>query len=118
MIDYVDPVPPVVRFLSTYLPDIQIHGNQFSNPTYPALLVKNTGGIDYTRIQLRCRAQKDYEAMNGLIHAMNTLTRYAANISGLRVMWCGKETNPIPSEDADSNMQEAWCYMRLEHLEA
>jgi hypothetical protein len=118
MIDYVDPIPPVLNLLAS-ISDINVFGNTFSkSPKLPALLVRNAGGTDYTRIQLICRADQDYEAMNGLISAMNMLERYASNLIGLQVVWCERETNPIPDIDQDTKKPEAWCYMRLEHLEA
>ncbi|MED0739020.1 hypothetical protein [Aneurinibacillus thermoaerophilus] len=56
--------------------------------------------------------------MQGLIQAMNTLTRAAGQIQGLRVQWCEPESNPILTTDTDTGKPEAWCYMRLEHIEA
>lgn len=117
MIDYVDPIPPILRFYSALL-DAPVEGNTFSSSSVPALLVRNAGGNGFTRVQLIYRAEKDYEAMGGLIHAMNLLERNAAIIEGLRVSWCEREANPIPSVDDDTGKPEAWCYMRLEHLES
>lgn len=119
MIEYVDPIPSVVRFLTALLPDIKVFGNTFpQSPALPSLLVRNAGGNGYTRLQLICRAEKDYEAMQGLIQAMNTLSRAVSQIQGLRVQWCVPESNPIPTIDTDTRKPEAWCYMRLEHIEA
>lgn len=118
LIDYVDPIPPVIQFFSNRL-DFDVYGNSFgTNPELPALLVRNAGGTDFTRIQLICRAEKDHEAMSSLIHAMNLLERNASDIEGIHVVWCEREANPIPDTNIDSNKPEAWCYMRLEHLEA
>jgi hypothetical protein len=117
MIDYKDPIPPLFQFLDARV-DVHVYGNQWINPTLPALLVKNAGGNGYTRVQLLARSETDYEAMSVLIQAMNLLERYASSISGLQVVWCEKESNPIPSQDVDTGKAEAWCYMRLEHLEA
>ncbi|MBO0962342.1 hypothetical protein J1P26_21805 [Neobacillus sp. MM2021_6] len=117
MIDYKDPIPPVINFFS--LRGVNVFGNTFpTNAKLPALLVRNSGGTDYTRIQLIYRADKDYEAMGGLIGAMNLLERYASSIAGLQVVWCEREANPMPDVDQDTQKPEAWCYMRLEHLEA
>ncbi len=119
MIDYVDPIPPILKFYNLWLPDIKVAGNSFyPNITLPALLVKSAGGIGYSRIQLVARADDDISAMQTLIKAMNLMERYASNINGLRVVWCSRESNPIPSVDSDTNKPEAWCYMKLEHLEA
>ena len=117
MIDYKDPIPPILQFFEQRL-EVGVHGNTFgSNPFLPALLVRNAGGTSYTRIQLICRAEKDFEAMSGLIQAMNLLERYASHLNGLNVVWCEREANPIPDIDQDTRKPEAWCYMRLEHLE-
>ncbi|NMF00236.1 hypothetical protein [Aneurinibacillus aneurinilyticus] len=119
MIEYIDPIPPVVRFLKAWLPDTKVFGNTFPpDLALPALLVRNAGGNGYTRLQLIYRARQDYEAMQGLILAMNTLKRAASQIQGLRVQWCEPESNPIPTTDADTGKPEAWCYIRLEHIEA
>lgn len=118
MIDYVDPVPPVRRLLDSLM-DERVYGDLFpTDVKLPAVLVRNTGGNGYTRIQLWVRASDDIQAMGILIRAMNLLERYAASISGLRVLWAEKESNPIPDRDADTGIPEAWCYMRLEHIEA
>ncbi|SDH77214.1 hypothetical protein SAMN04489735_105613 [Aneurinibacillus thermoaerophilus] len=119
MIDYVDPIPPVVQFLSARISKMKVYGNTFPQiPVLPVLLVRSAGGDSYTRLQLICRASKDYEAMQGLIQAMNILTRAAGQIQGLRVQWCEPESNPILTTDTDTGKPEAWCYMRLEHIEA
>jgi hypothetical protein len=118
MIDYKDPIPPIVQFFAPRL-EMNVHGNTFSpSPSLPALLVRNAGGTNYTRIQLICRAEKDFEAMDGLIHAMNLLERNSNQILGLQTVWCSREANPVPDSDQDTQKPEAWCYMRLEHLEA
>lgn len=118
MIDYVDPIPPVRRLLDSYMEE-RVYGNQFpSSPVLPAVLVRNTGGNDYTRIQLLVRADDDIQAMSILIKAMNTLERYTAHITGIRVIWIEKESNPLPDRDEDTGKPEAWAYMRMEHLEA
>ncbi|MED4284338.1 hypothetical protein P4679_20665 [Priestia megaterium] len=56
--------------------------------------------------------------MSKLINCVNLLEAQSASIQGLRVEWCEREGNPIPSRDEDTDKPEAWCYMRLEHLEA
>lgn len=117
MIDYVDPIPPVRKFLSTFMSE-RVYGNIFpSTTTLPAVLVRNMGGTDYTRLQLLVRATDDIAAMQTLIRAMNFLERNGSAISGLRVLWIERETAPISSVDQDSNKPEAWAYVRLEHLE-
>jgi hypothetical protein len=118
MIDYVDPIPHLVDFFSSRI-EVNVYGNSFPlNPILPALLVKNAGGNGFTRVQLICRAEVDFEAMNGLIQTMNLLERYASQINSLRVIWCERESNPFPTVDQDTKKPEAWCYMRLEHAEA
>jgi hypothetical protein len=118
MIDYIDVIPPLVQFLRARL-GFDIYGNTFPNSfSLPALVVKNAGGTDFTRLQLLARAGKDHEAMQVLIDSINLLERYANQIKGIRVIWCVRETNPVPSIDPDNNVAQAWCYMRLEHLEA
>lgn len=118
MIDYIDPIPPIVGFFISRL-DVNVYGNAIPyDAPLPCLLVKNAGGTDYTRVQLLCRAGQDFEATSQLIEAMNLLQRYASTIEGLQVVWCERETAPIPDSDADTGKPEAWCYMRLEHLEA
>lgn len=118
MIDYVDPVPPLLDFFSKRL-TVNIVGNTFAmNQPYPQLLVRSAGGNDYSRIQLISRSESsETESMDLLIQAINLLERYAADISGLSILWCSREGNPFPSLDDDTGKPEAWCYMRLEYLE-
>ncbi|MFD1423425.1 hypothetical protein ACFQ4J_06670 [Laceyella tengchongensis] len=118
MIDYIDVIPSLVQFLKGRL-DIDVYGNTFPESfMLPALVVKSAGGTDFTRLQLLVRAGKDHEAMQVLINVINLLERYANQIKGIRVIWCVRETNPVPSIDPDNNVAQSWCYMRLEHLEA
>jgi hypothetical protein len=118
MIQYVDPVPPVRKLLDALMEE-RVYGNQFpQNVGLPAVLVRNTGGNGYTRIQLWVRANDDIQAMNILIRAMNLLERNAASIRGLSVLWAERESVPIPDRADDTGKPEAWCYVRLEHLEA
>ncbi|MBH8599072.1 MULTISPECIES: hypothetical protein [unclassified Thermoactinomyces] len=117
MIQYVDPIPPIVTFLSVRLNRISVYGNIAKNPVLPALIVKSAGGAGFSRIQLLARAEKDFEAMELLIQTMMLLEQYANQIQGIRVTWCGRESNPFPSVDQDTGTPEAWCYMRLEHVE-
>lgn len=117
MIDYVDPIPPVRKFLSNLIPE-RVYGNTFpSTVALPAVLVRNMGGTDYTRLQLLVRANDDITAMQTLIRAMNSLERYGSQIQGLRVIWIEREAAPISDTDEDTHKPEAWCYMRMEHLE-
>lgn len=118
MIEYKDPVPPV-RSLLDALMDERVYGNTFpTSPVLPALLVRNAGGNEYTRIQLLARANDDITAMQVLIRAMNLFEANGQAVQGLRVLWVEKESNPIPDRDDDTGKFEAWCYMRMEHLEA
>ncbi|MGR9527682.1 hypothetical protein ACSS31_28900 (plasmid) [Priestia megaterium] len=117
MIDYLDVVPPVRKFIDDLIEE-KVYGSSFpSTPVLPAVLVRNMGGSDYTRLQLLARANDDITAMKLVIKAMNLLERYGANIVGLRVLWIEKDTAPIASKDDDTGKFEAWCYMRMEHLE-
>lgn len=119
MIDYVDPIPPITRFFNLFFEDIRVYGNTFpKNVTIPCLLVRPAGGTNYSRIQLIARSQRDYEAMDILVRAMNYMERSAQAVKDLDVLWCSKESHPIPDVDSDSGAAEAWCYMRLEHMEA
>lgn len=118
MIYYVDPVPPLINLLK---PSIQarVYGNTIpASAPLPCVLIKNAGGSDYTRIQLLARAATDIEAMKFLILSMNILIQNAAYIRGLRVFDIQKEINPINSIDEDTGKPEAWCYLRMEHLES
>lgn len=118
MIDYIDVIPLLIQFLQERL-DIGVYGNAFPvRYSLPAVVIKSAGGTDYTRIQILARAMTDHEAMNILIEVMNRLEREASQVKGIRVIWCVRETNPISSIDPDNNTAQAWCYMRLEHLEA
>ena len=117
MIDYVDPIPPVVKLLSSLF-DEKVYGNTMpNNPALPCILVRNMGGTDYTRLQLLVRGRSDIEAMVLCINAMNDLRRFASRIQ-LRGVWIEKETNPISDIDEDTKRPEAWCYLRMEHLES
>lgn len=119
MIDYLDPVPPIVQFFAARLQGVTVYGNRFPGAVaLPALLVRNAGGTDYSRIQLLYRADEDFDAMQGVIDAMNALSAGAAYIGELRAAWIEAETKPIPDTDGDTGKPEAWCYMRVEHFEA
>lgn len=117
MIQYIDVIPPIINFLSNRM-DTNVYGNRFpADVQIPALLVRSVGGKGFTRLQLIYRAEKDFEALEGCIQAANILEAQAGQIDGIRVLWCEKDTAPISDMDNDGK-QEAWCYMRLEHLEA
>ncbi|MGP4063090.1 hypothetical protein [Halobacillus sp. H74] len=119
MIDYVDPIPPITRFLELFFEDVRVYGNTFPmNVSPPCLLVRTAGGTNYTRVQLIARADRDFEAMGLLIRAMNHMERSAQAIKEVDVLWCSKESLPISDTDTDTGAAEAWCYMRLEHMEA
>lgn len=117
MINYIDPIPPIVRLLDSLFVE-RVYGNRIpAAAAIPCILVKNAGGSDYTRLLLLTRTDSDISAMVLLIEAMNDLIRNAANVQGLRVIDISKEVNPISSIDQDTGKPEAWCYLRLEHLE-
>ena len=117
MIDYVDPIPPVVSFLNRVM-GFRVYGNTMpSNPVLPSLVVRSAGGNGYTRLQLIVRANDDVTAMATLIRSMNELERNGAEIN-LAGCWIERESNPLPSVDNDTGKPEAWAYMRMEHLEA
>lgn len=116
--EYVDPIPPIIRFMKPYLP-YRVYGNRFSTDIkLPSLLVRSMGGTDGYRIQLICRADTDISAMSGLVQAMNLLESDAQYIQGLRVLWAERESNPIHDIDNDTRKPEAWCYIRLEAMES
>jgi len=117
MISYVDPIPPVRRLLVGMLTE-KVYGNTFPlNVALPAVLVRSVGGLGYTRLQLLVRANDDITAMQTLIRAMNVILQDAALIE-LEGVWAERESNPISSTDEDTGKPEAWCYIRLEHIEA
>lgn len=119
MIDYVDPIPPVLNFFKVYMPDIKFYGNTIPvGVTLPVVAIKNAGGSNYTRLQLLARADSVVQATQVLIRAMNTLERCAGNIQGLDVTWCQHETAPLPDMDDDTGKPESWCYMKLDNIEA
>lgn len=116
-LEYVDPIPPVRKMLVGMMSE-KIYGNTFpSNVVLPAVLIRNVGGTDYNRLQLLVRANDDITAMQTLIRAMNLIINNASDIA-LRGAWAEKEINPISATDEDTGKPEAWCYVRLEHLEA
>ena len=116
MIKYVDPVAPIIQFLTPFYSE-RIYGNTIpSNSTLPAILIRNAGGTDYTRIQVLVRGRSDIEAMYLCIDVMNTLMIHGGSIN-LRGAWVQMETSPIASIDQDTNRPEAWGYMRLDHIE-
>ena len=117
MIDYVDPVVPVIQFL-TPLYSERVYGNTIpSNAELPAILIRNAGGSDYTRLQVLVRGRSDIESMYLCIDVMNTLIRNGRSIN-LRGAWIEKETSPISSVDQDTNRPESWGYLRIDHIEA
>ncbi|USK77833.1 hypothetical protein [Peribacillus frigoritolerans] len=116
--DYIDPIPPVLNLLKNGL-SVRVYGNRFpAKAVVPSVLVRVSGGTDYTRLQLIARADTDYEAMIHLLSATNYLSRNAAYIQGIKVYWIARESNPTHDFDEDTGKPEAWGYMRLEHLEA
>lgn len=118
MIENKDPIPTIIRLMKSHLSEA-VYGNTFpENPRFPSLLVKQAGGNGYFRIQLIARAEEDYAAMETLTEAMNILERFGTDMKDLRVTWVERESNPISSADHDTGKPEAWCYMRVESLEA
>lgn len=120
MIEYVDVIPPVRKLLASLM-DVKVYGNTWPtniNTVLPGVLVRTTGGNDYTRIQLVARANDDITATQYCIKAMNLLEKNAAAITGLRGVWIEREANPVSTPDVDSGKPETWCFMRMEHLEA
>lgn len=116
MIEYVDPIPPVIRLLNAFM-DAPVYGNNMpENPKLPCIVVRNAGGSDYTRLQLLTRGTSDIEAMSLLVRAYNELIRNSSLI-GLRGVWVEMETNPISAVDEDTGRPEAWAYIRMEHIE-
>lgn len=116
MIEYVDPIPPVVRLLNNLI-DESVYGNTMpDNPRLPCILIRNAGGSDYTRLQMLTRGKSDIEAMNLLIRGINELIRNASFV-GLRGVWIDMETNPISAVDEDTGRPEAWAYLRMDHIE-
>jgi len=120
MIDYKDPIPPVIRLLTpAFEGRFSIYGNRFPDHVgSPAVLIRTVGGTDYYRLQLLARAESDITAMETLIDVMNYLERYGNNVDGIQTLWCERESNPIPDTDEDTGKPQAWCYMRLESMEA
>lgn len=121
MIEYVDVIPPVRKLLSSLMGEVKVYGNTWPtniNNVLPGVLVRTTGGNDYTRIQLVARANDDITATQTVIKAMNLLEKNAAYITGLRGVWIEREANPVSTPDLDSGKPESWCFMRMEHLEA
>ena len=119
MIDYVDPIPPLIALFKAG--EFKVYGNTFPtnmSSTETALLVRVMGGTDYHRIQLLTRSTSDISAMYELIEASNFLIQNVSRIQGLRATWAERESNPIHSTDQDTGRPEAWCYMRVESLEA
>lgn len=119
MIKYVDPIPPTIRLLNPVFSNrFTIYGNTFpSTVRLPAVLVRTAGGNGSYRLQLLSRANDDITAMKNLIDCMNYLQQYGQNMTGIRVKWVSRESNPIPSVDTDSGKPEAWCYMNVEAIE-
>lgn len=116
MIDYVDPIPPVLKMLKPFFKE-RIYGNLFpQNVSVPAILIRNAGGNEYTRLQVLVRGNNDVDVMRLLIQVVNVLERNASSID-LRGVWIEKETNPLPDIDEDTRKPEAWVYMRMEHIE-
>lgn len=119
MIRYVDPIPSAIRLLSSaFQGRFNIYGNTFpSTFRLPAVLLKTAGGNGSYRVQILSRANDDITAMTNLIEVMNYLVAYGQHMTGIRVKWVERESNPIPSVDTDSGKPEAWCYLNIEAME-
>lgn len=119
MIDFKDPLPPVLALLEAA--EFNVYGNAFPAnmpPEETALLVKPMGGRGFHRLQFLARSTSDISAMYELIEALNFFERNAGNMTGLRGTWAERESNPVHSVDADTKRPEAWAYVRLEALES
>ncbi|PEE20740.1 hypothetical protein CON95_26965 [Bacillus toyonensis] len=114
--DYINPIPPICQLLLEH--NVLCYGNKFpEDAEYPSVCIRPAGGNGYTRLQLIARSENDdIVAMNLAIAAMNTLEKYISDVKGLQVIWCERTSNPVPFTDRESNKEEAWCYMNLEHL--
>lgn len=126
MIDYIDPVPHIMRFLRAELgtQDFRIVGGMFAKGEEgPAISIKLAGGAPnaiepYSRIQLLARADSDSTATAMVIKASNAIERNYHLIQKLRVKSAYTETRPIDTRDADSDKPESWIYVIIEHMEA
>ncbi len=129
MIDYVDPVPPIMKLLRNQMAadvasGVKIVGGMFGGDEKgPALSIKPAGGASsvpepYSRIQLLARSDSDSKSLALVIKACNALERYYDLIEGLRVKTIRVETRPIDTRDGDTNLPESWCYVIVEHMEA
>lgn len=126
MIDYIDPVPHIMRFLRAELGSqgFRIVGGMFApGEEGDALSIKLAGGAPdalepYSRLQLMARASVDSVATSIVIKACNALERNYHLIQTLRVKSVRIETRPIDTRDADTNRPESWVYVIIEHMEA
>ncbi|MCC2483726.1 hypothetical protein LKM01_18030 [Bacillus pacificus] len=118
MNEYKNPIPSILQLLQSY--QVPCYGNKFpSDAEYPAVVIRTAGGNGYSRLQLISRSEKsDIEAMEIITNAMNILENKAAKMKNLQVLWCRRDSNPVSYFDQESNKEESWCYMSLEHLEA
>lgn len=129
MIDYVNPVKPIMDFLRAQMASdiangVDIVGGMFSGDERgPALSIKLAGGAPeasepYSRIQLLARCAVDYEATALVVKASNVLARSYDLIQDLRVKSVRIETRPIDTRDSDTQLPESWVYVIVEHMEA
>ncbi len=129
MYDYIDPVPPLIKFLRSQLAQdvasgVRIVGGMFgTDERGTALSIKLAGGATdvpnpYSRIQLLARSEQDYKTTDLVIKACNALARNFDLIQGLRVKTVRIETRPIDTRDGDTNLPESWVYVLIEHMEA
>ncbi|HGH7177524.1 TPA: hypothetical protein ACJMKJ_005168 [Bacillus wiedmannii] len=118
MSEYKNPIPSIIQLLQAH--NVPCYGNKFPRDAeYPSIVVRTAGGNGYSRLQLIARSEKsDIEAMDLITSTINTLENKTAKMKNLQVLWCRRDSNPVAYFDQESNKEESWCYMTLEHLEA
>ncbi|HDR7595235.1 TPA: hypothetical protein QCX59_004448 [Bacillus mycoides] len=118
MIAYKNPIPATLQLLSRY--GVPCYGNKFPiDAEYPSVVIRTAGGNGYSRLQVISRSENsDIEAMDIITKTINILEMKTAQIEGLQVLWCEKNSNPVAYFDSEAGKEESWCYMTLEHLEA
>lgn len=126
MIDYVDPTPAVIEFLSDFFneSEVEVVGGKIPADMQGTVIgVRPAGGSPYaarpfSRVRLLARADVDFDASDALIAACNELERYGYQLKGVRVLQIRVDGRPIPDTDEDTGQPEAWTYILIEHLEA
>lgn len=126
MIDYKDPVEPLVNYLVKFFEESEVYvvGGDIPAELEGTILgVRHAGGSPYavrpyTRVRLLARADVDYDALDTLTAAVNELERYGTQIRGVKVFKIAADGRPVPDTDADTEKPEAWIYILIYHLEA